>query len=396
MHDSAPADNDAIYLLDYLEIIVKRKRMVICVTLVVFAVSIAFALLAPRKYSSTALLLPPQQDQGLMGLMMGQMGGGVASLAGDLMGKGSSVDLYARMLESEAIKDAIIDRFNLITQEKTQYRTFAYKLLDKKVQIAVVKKGGLLSITADDQDPKRAAEIANAYVEELERLTVNLNVTGAVRDRTFLEERLTKAKADLARAEDALKGFAVRNKTLDIAEQTKGAIRGVAELEGQLTAEEVKLSGMRRVLTDASQEVKNQQAVIGNLRSQIAKFEGNRSGAALPGVGSVPALAEQYLRLMREFKIQESLVELLTKQYEVAKLSEAKNISTVQVIQRARPQDKSLKPSRKQLVLIPTLAALVGSIFLALLLEHSAQMEAGQKQRLHALFRQLFSFRRAD
>jgi tyrosine-protein kinase Etk/Wzc len=384
-----PRDADTINLLDYAEVLVKHKRLIIRTTLSALVVSVAVALCLPRIYTSTALILPPQQDQGVMGLMLGQMSGGISSLAGDLLGKGSSADMYAKMLESETVRDAIIDRFSLISTEKTKYRTFAYKLLERKVQIDLGKKDGIISITAEDKDPKRAAEIANAYVDELGKLTVGLSVTGAGGNRKFLEGRLTKAKADLAQAEDALKAFASKTKALDPVEQAKGTLEGVGALEGQLAAEQVKLGGIRRIFTDSSQEVKNEQAVIANLKGQIAKFEGERTGSAIPGLGSVPGMSEQYLRLMREFKIQEALVEVLTKQYEMAKLSEAKDNATLQVIQWAKPQDKSLKPSKTNIVLLSTLAAFVASVFFSFVIEGGRAMPLEERQKLQRLMSSL-------
>ncbi len=378
-------NSDTINILDYLEVIVKHKRMIIRTTLAAFAISIVYSLMLPKIYSSTAMIIPPQQEQGIMGMMMGQMGGGMASLAGDLLGKGSPADMYVSILNSNAISDTIIDRFKLMEIYDQKFRMDTYKALDEKVNIAAGKKDGIISITVVDRDPKLATDMANAYVDELGKLTVKLNMTGAGQNKAFLEERLAKAKVDLAKAEDALKFFQSRNKTLDIAEQAKGAIKGVAEIEGQLAAEEVKLAGLRRVFTESSQEVKNQQVVVANLRGQISKFEGMGSGGAIPGVGSVPELGQQYLRLMREFKIQETLVEILTKQYEMAKLSEAKDVTSIQVLQKARVPDKKAKPKRSMIVLASTFAGWFMAVLYAFIHEASAKMSLDDRERWRAI-----------
>lgn len=309
----------------------------------------------------------------------------MASLAGDLLGKGSPADMYVSILNSNAISDTIIDRFKLMEIYDQKFRMDTYKALDEKVNIAAGKKDGIISITVVDRDPKLATDMANAYVDELGKLTVKLNMTGAGQNKAFLEERLAKAKVDLAKAEDALKFFQSRNKTLDIAEQAKGAIKGVAEIEGQLAAEEVKLAGLRRVFTESSQEVKNQQVVVANLRGQISKFEGMGSGGAIPGVGSVPELGQQYLRLMREFKIQETLVEILTKQYEMAKLSEAKDVTSIQVLQKARVPDKKAKPKRSMIVLASTFAGWFMAVLYAFIHEASAKMSLDDRERWRAI-----------
>lgn len=378
---SGSSDSDVIRLLDYLEVVLKHRRMIIRTSLAAFIVSLAISLVLPNVYNSTTRLLPPQQDQGLMGMMMGQMGGGMASLAGDLLGSGQSADLYVGILNSEAVSDTIIDRFKLMQVYQKDYRLDAYRSLGEKVQIFTGKKDGIISVTVEDEDPKRAADIANAYAEELSRLTVQLNITGAGKNKLFLESRLVKAKADLAKSEDALRAFQSGNKALDITEQAKGTIQTVANLTAQLGAEEVKLAGLRRTFTDSSQDVKNQQLVVAGLRSQVASIEGSGNGSSIPSVGSVPALGQQYVRLMREFKVQEALVELLTKQYEVVKLTEAKDVSSLQVLQKARVADKKVKPKRALVVLASTFAAAVFALLYAFLAEAGRQMsEADRKQ----------------
>ncbi len=381
-HQSINSNPDTINLLDYLEAIAKHKRMIIRTALVVFFLSIIYSLLLPNIYSSTAKIIPPQRDQGLMSMMMGPIGGSMSSLAGDLLGKGSPADMYVSILGSDVVSDAIIDRFKLIEAYGKKYRIDTYKELDKKVDITAGKKDGIISITVEDKDPKQAADIANAYIEELTKLTVDLNISGASQNKAYLEERLIKAKVDLRNAEDSLKFFQSKNKAVDITEQAKGTIKGVADLEGQLAIEEVKLSSFKRIFTDASQEVKNQQAVVANLKGQISKFEGMRSGDSIPGVGSVPELEQQYLRLMREFKIQETLVESLTKQYEIAKLSEAKDISSIEVLQKARVPDKKTRPRRTVMVLSSTFTAGFIAMLYAFIIEAGAQMPEEDRIRL--------------
>ncbi|MDD2899062.1 MAG: Wzz/FepE/Etk N-terminal domain-containing protein [Desulfuromonadaceae bacterium] len=369
-----PEDPDVINLLDYLEVLAKNWRMIFKTTVVAAIISVGYSLCLPNIYSATARFLPPQQDSsGLMGMLMGAAGG-MGGVAADLLGKGTPADMYVGILNSEAISDKIIDRFKLMDLYEQDYRVETYKKLDKNVDIVAGKKDGIISISVEDKDPKLAAAIANAYVEELGKLLSKLNITGAGQNRVYLEERLAKAKGDLVKAEEGLKQFQSKNKALDITEQSKGTIKGVADLEGQLAAEEVKLAGIKRVFTSSSQEVKNQLSVITNIKNQIAKFEGNRSSSSIPGIGSVPELGQQYVRLLREFKIQETIVEMLTKQYEMAKLSEAKDTTAIQVIQTAREPDKKAKPKRSLIVLATTFAAGFGAVIYAFMQEAGARM----------------------
>lgn len=383
------ADEEAINLLDYLDILAKHNRFIIRSTVAAFIISIGISLLLPKIYTSTAMIIPSQQDSGLMGMMMGQMGGGMASLAGDLLGKGSTADTYVSMLNSNAVSDKIIDRFKLMQVYGQKYRLNTYKVLDNNVDISAGKKDGIISITVEDKDPNRAAEIANAYVEELGKLTVKLNIAGAGQNKVFLENRLARAKVDLAQAEDALKNFQTINKVVSVSDQTAATIGGIAQLKGQLALQEVELATLLQQFTERSQEVKTVKASIANLRSQIAQLEGQGSGGSIPGVGSVPALGAQYVRLMREFKIQETMVEILTKQYEMADLNAAKDVPSLQVLQTARVPDKKVKPRRSLIVLAITSVVGFGAVLYAFIREMVEQMPANERARLGRIRGQL-------
>jgi uncharacterized protein involved in exopolysaccharide biosynthesis len=379
--------SDEIDILDYLEVILKRKMLIAKITASACFVSIIVSLFLPKIYSSTVLILPPSQDQGIMGLMMGQLGGGMANLAGDILGKGSPADQYVGILKSEAIKDAIIDRFKLMNLYKIKYRLDAYKKLDKSADIAVGKKDGIISITVEDKDPKRAAAMANAYVEELGKLTARINMTGSGQNRAFYEDRLARAKVELAKAEDAMKAFQTRNKALNVDDQAKASIEGVALLRGQLAAQEVQLTSYRSYLTDSSREVVALKASIAGIRRQIAELEGKGKTSAIPSLGTVPSLGEEYLRLMRNFKIQETLVELLTKQYEMTKLKESNDVSGVQVIQQARVPDKKIRPQRSRIVLGSTFASFLFAIFYSFVLEYAQRLPEEERARWRSAFK---------
>jgi len=371
---------DVINLLDYVEVLAKRWRMIVMVTAAAFVISIVSSLLMKNVYSSTTLILPPQQDSSMIG-MMSAMSGGMASLAGDLLGKGTTADLYVGILNSRAVKDSIIDRFKLNEVYEQKFRLDTYKVLDKNANISAGKKDGIISITVEDKDPKLAADLANAFADELGKLTVKLNITGAGKNKDYLEERLTKAKVDLTRSEEALKIFQTANKALDVPEQAKAAITGVAQLKAQLAIQEVQLAGIRSRFTDTTQDVKDMKASVANLRSQIAQVEGNERGSSIPSMGSVPQLGQEYVRLMREFKVQEAIFELLTKQYEMARMSEAKDVDGMQIIQKATVPDKKSKPKRSLIVLAATFAAGFGAVLYAFIREAGERMPEKDRER---------------
>jgi uncharacterized protein involved in exopolysaccharide biosynthesis len=381
---SRAAGNEELDFLDYLEIILRRKKMIILVTFFAFVFSIALALNSTKIYRATALILPPQQDQALRAMMLGGVAGGGAGggLSGlGLLNKVTPADQYASILESERITGAIIDRFKLMDDYKAKYRLDMYYKMQKKVDITAGKKDGIISISVEDKDPKKAADIANAYIEELGKLNVEMSVSDAGLNRGFLEKQLAKAKANLAQAEDATKAFQSKYNAINISDQGRASIEGVAMLKAQLAAQEVQLSATRTQFTDSTQEVESINATINKLKSQIVKLEGVGTGT-IPSVGSIPGLAQEHMRLLREFKIQATLVELLTKQNELAKLSEEKNINSIQVIQRAQAPDKKVKPKRVKKVLLTTFLAFALSIAAVIARHHSNKISLETRQRL--------------
>ncbi|WP_298272285.1 Wzz/FepE/Etk N-terminal domain-containing protein [Geobacter sp.] len=350
-------------LYDYVAVIVKHRRLIAGVTLASTVISIIVVLLLPSIYTAKAMIIPSEDDKGVMGAMMAQLGGinGIAGITGAGL-RPTKSDLYVTMLKSETLMDPIIDRFKLMNLYETKFRTDVYKLLDKNVTIKAGKKDGVITIAVDDKNPKRSADIANAYVEELGKLAARLSMNSAGSNREYLEERLSAARSDLGRAEDALKAFQSRNKAVSITDQAKASIEGIAGLRAQLAAQEVSLNTLRAQFTDTSQEVKTAKAAVSNLKAQISKMEaGGGASSSIPSIGNVPEIGQEYLRLVREFKTQETLVGLLTSQYEVAKLSESRDVAPFQVLQKAKVPERRSKPVRSKFVAIAFTLALVSS-----------------------------------
>ena len=387
--NNAPAAGDEINILDLLLVIAKYWKMIVVTPLVVAVVTAICTLFMPNIYTAKAMILPGDDTGGgMMSAMMAQMGG-LAALAGGGLGGATKADLYVTMMNSETIADPIIDRFKLMELYKAKFRAAAYRKLDADSVISVGKKDGVITIAVNSKDPELAAAIANAYVEELGKLAAKLNMTGAGVNRAFLEERLNKAKIDLAAAEDTLKSFQARNKAVAVTDQAKATLEGVAQLRAQLVALEVQLATMRQQLTDESHEIKSSKATIANLRGQIARLEGNGSEGSMPSVGAMPQLAQEYLRLMREFKIQETLVELLTKQYEMTKLNEAKDVVPFQVLQSAKAPELKIKPKRALIVIMAALASGFLMVLVAFVREFGAKMSDEDRTRWQELERLL-------
>ncbi len=378
--DHADQSRQTVSFHDYFNVIAKRSKMILYTTLAAGLLAVIGSFFMTNIYSATAKVLPPQQETGLLSSIMGQLGN-LATVAGDIVGKGNKADMFVEILKSEAVMDPLINRFKLMEIYKQDYRQLTYKMLEEHSQIAAGKKSGIISITVDDKDPNRAAAIANAYMEELDKLLRRMNVSGAGENRHFMEQRLTEARADLVKAENAFKAFQTKYKTIGFEKQAEATIQGIAELRAQLAIQEVQLATLRRGLTDSNPKVKDAKSSIANLRAQIGRLEGTGTGEVIPSVGSVPAIGQEYLRLMREFKTREAIVETLTKQYEMSRISEANTVSTLQIVQFAKAPDRKSKPSKRKHVMLITLSALFLSTAFAFVLENVSKMTAEEKER---------------
>jgi len=378
-------------LVDLLIIIAHNKKRILINTFGTAIITALFTLTLPNIYTARTMIVPSDDDKNAMSAIMAQVGG-LAGIAGGALGAKTTGDLYVTMLRSETVKDPIIERFKLKEAYETKYRTSAYKALDNNTVITLGKKDGVISVAVSDRDPKRAADIANAYVEELGKLAAGLNMTGAGKNREFYEKRIAEAKADLSKSEDALKNFQSKNKTISVPDQAKATIEGVAQLRAQLAIKEVELGALRRQFTDTSQEVRMVKSVVESLKRQITGLEGKNGGSSsIPNIGNIPQLGQDYLRLMRDFKIQEAILEMLTKQFEISQLNELKDVAPFQLLQSAKVPELKNKPSRAKIVLLMTFVVFTGSVLSVLLRQRLAQMSETEKNRWKS-FRSLLAF----
>lgn len=375
------ADDNEIGLLEILLVLVKGWKLLIIIPFVVSIMTAFYTLTKPNIYTAKGLIVVGDDDNGGVGSLMSQLGG-LASLAGGAAGSKSTGDLYITMLQTETIMDPIIDRFKLLDKFKTESRFSAYRKLDANTNVSLGKRDGVITIEVDDQDPKLAADLANAYIDELGNLTSLLKITGAGNNRAFLQKRLAEARHDLEKAEESLKAFQTKNKIVSVTDQAQATIGGIAQLAAQIALQEVQLATLQRQFTDNSQEVKTAKASIANLRAQISRLEGKGDASkSIPTVGDVPQLGQDYLRLMRNFKIQETVVEMLTKQYEVSKINEAKDVKPFQVLQKAKIPERKSSPKRAKMVIISALATGFLMMVVVFIREFSTRMSVEDRKR---------------
>lgn len=386
-------EEQELNLLEFVQVVARRKRLIIGLCGSVIIISVIVSLLLPNGYSATAKVLPPQKESSSIAAMLGQAGG-LAGLAGLTSGLGGTSDLYLGILKSRSVADAVIDRLDLqkIFEKKTPDET--RKALEKVVRMQA-GKDGIISITAESRDPKMAAALANTFVEELARKSVRLNLTKAGTERIFLEKRLELVKADLSRAEESLKSFQEKNRSLKVDSQAVASIQGLARLKAEIISKEVQLASLKSYQTDENPGVKVLEAAIGKLRSQLSSLAGSGDNRDwIPAMGSVPNLGLEYARRMRELKTQEAIYEQLTKQYEIAKLTEAKDSSSLQVLDEAVVPAKKSKPTRSLIVILSTVTAFFISIFTAFILEHLAKMPEEERGRWEETGRMLLPMKR--
>jgi uncharacterized protein involved in exopolysaccharide biosynthesis len=351
-------DDDEASLLDFLIVLAKHKKFIAGVTLGAAIVSAAVSLLLPNIYTGTAKVLPPQQSQSTAAMLLGQLGG-LAGLAGGSVGIKNPNDLYVGMLKSRTVADNIIGRFDLqrLYDQETMVETRKEFASNSSITTG---KDGLINIEFDDEDPKRAAAVANAYVEELDKLTQSLAVTEAAQRRLFFERQLKQAKDDLSNAEVALKVTQEQTGLIKLDDQGRAIIEAVAALRGQISAKEVELRAMRTFTTEHNPDYVRVRQQLAGLRAELTKLERAQIGGGgdiLLPTGQVPAAGLEYVRKFRDVKYQEAIFELLAKQFEAAKIDEAKEAAIIQVVDQAIAPDRKSKPKRALIVIGVTLAA---------------------------------------
>ncbi|QYG05596.1 Wzz/FepE/Etk N-terminal domain-containing protein [Janthinobacterium sp. PAMC25594] len=357
--------NDEIHLLDILTALARQKKILFMVPLATGALAIAAAFLIKPTFSSTAVILPPQQQSSGVSAMLGQLGG-LAGAAGGIAGLKNPNDLYVAMLQSRTIADKLISRFDLKTRFEVETLDEARKKLDG-IATAASDKAGTISVLVEDKDPKFAAELANAFVSELSNLTTGLAITDAGQRRLFFEKQLIAVKDDLANAEIALRKTQESTGMLQLDGQVQGIIRNVAQLEGTIAAKEVQLNAMRSFATNNNPDLLRLQGEIQGYQAQLEKLKTgklSKDGDLMVPTGKIPEVGIEYIRSLRNVKYQETIFELLSKQYELAKIDEAKESSSIQILDNAVPAEKKSKPKKMIIILL----GFIGGGFLALFL----------------------------
>jgi len=351
-----------------------RRQFFLRVAGIALLASTFVAFLIPKEYTSTAQLMPPDaQSTSGMAMMaaFAAKGGGLGSVAGDLLGMKSTGALFIGVLRSQTSQDRLIQQFDLKRVYGTSLVVDARIKLDRNTSISEDRKSGIITISVTDHNPRRASALTSAYVDELNSLVAELSSSAAHRERVFLEERLKFVKQDLDDASNQLAQFSSKNNTIDIQQEGKAIVEAAANLAGQTIAAQSQLEGLRQVYTDNNPRVQSMSARVAELRKQLQKIGGTGPGTAkgstqgadqssempYPSIRNFPLLGVKYADLYRHAKIQETVYELLTEQYELAKVQEAKETPSVKVLDAAMIPEKKSYPPRLMIMLWGTFLA---------------------------------------
>ena len=355
------------------------------VTGIALVVSLIIAFVIPKEYNSATSIMPPE-PQNSTALMLAALTsrssglGALGSLANGLLGAHSSSDLFMDLLRSGTVSDHLIDQFNLQHVYRKRYRIDAAKRLAHLTKITEDKKSGVITIAVEDTDRVRARDLAQAYLNELNKLMTRTNTSAAHQERVFIEQRLNAVQESLEQAELEMSRFSSRSSAVDIREQTRAMVEAGARVQAELIVEQSSLQSLRQIYGDSNVRVREAQARIGTLQAELAKMTGSSSppagagddaangapadggaGELYPPLKQLPQLAVPYADLYRRVRVQETVFELLTQQYEMARLEEARDVPTVSIIDVPGIAEKKSFPPRLLLALLLTFLVFAGT-----------------------------------
>jgi uncharacterized protein involved in exopolysaccharide biosynthesis len=350
---------DRISVLDLLILFFERKLTIFSITAGFTLAAIVVSLLWPKSYTATVTLLPPDQSSSLETMMAAQMGGAIgslASMAGSSLGLKNPNDMYVSLLRGQTVEDAMVQRYNLMQQYHQEYVSTARRVLNGRTTIDSGLKDGLIHISVEDGDPHRAAELANGFVEQFRNLSEHLAISAAGRRRLFFERQLQQSEEKMAAAEDALKEMQQKSGLIEINSQSRALIESAAGLQAQISAKEVEIQSIETFATGENAQLIQAKGELASLQTQLAKLGGKSADpdSLIIPKGAVSADNLEYLRKLRNVKFSEEVYMIIDRQYELAKLDEAKEGPLVQVVDPALPPDARSSPKRGLTVVVTT------------------------------------------
>ena len=369
----------------------QKRRFLLRFVLVCNVLAGIGILLWPNKYESTVSLMPPvtESSSTLTGMVSGVMNTNISALGDNVLGLRSKDALYIVIFRSSSVQDVIINHFGLREEYHVRYMADARRKLTADSSVDSDTKSGVITITVTDHDRYRAAEIAEAFVQEMNRVLVEKNNTAAHLERVFIEQRLGEVNQDLKDSSAKLAQFSSKNMTLDMTTQGKAMMDASSNLEGKLIAAKAQLSGLQKYYTNNNPRVASLEATVSELQQQLNRMgTGNLADGAsdqiYPSLRELPLLSETYQDLYRHVKIDETLANQLTLQDEAAKVDEAKELPVLQVLDPANVAEKKAGPHRGIIIVLSFLFFTSLGVFLILVEAHWKDLDPSDKKKLLA------------
>lgn len=348
---AADASTHEVHLLDLLTTLSRRRRFILAVTIIAVILTAVIVFLLPNEFQAESVVLPPGQNSSMGSALASQMGGNaaMASLAGASLGIRNPGEMYVSLFRSRTLEDALIQRFGLLARYHAKKMSQTRKLFEKKSSVVLGAKDGLIRISVLDRDPKMAADIANGWVEEFRRLSANLAITEASQRRAFFQQQLLEANESLSTAEEKMKATQQSTGVLQVDSQARTLIESAAVLRAQVAAKEVEIQAMRSYATEENPQIYTAEQQLAGLKAQLAKLGGtdaNSGSEVIVPKGNLPAAGMEYMRNLRDVRYYETIADLIARQFEMAKLDEARQGAIIQVADLAIPPDGHYSPKR--------------------------------------------------
>lgn len=371
----------ALYISELWQAVVQRWRFIVGVTVIAGVVVGLISLILPNQYTAESVVLPPTASSSGSSMMaqLGSLGGGLGALAGGNLGVKNQTDMHLSLMRSRTVEDAVIQRFHLTERYKTKKASDTRKTFEGYSTVLAGAKDGLITITATDKDPQFAADLTNGYVAEYKKFSAKLAISEASQRRLFFEQQLRQAKEDLLNAQESLKSTQQSTGILEVNSQMRALVEAGASLRAQLAAKQVQLQSLRSYATDNNPQIILLQREIAALQGQLAQFGGtDPSSGILAPKKQVSTNELEYVRKTHDVKYYEAIADLLSQQYEAAKIDEAREGAPMQIIDGAVVPDKHSSPKRALITISAMLLTFVGlcSWYLAKALK--VQMQAAQ------------------
>lgn len=388
----------------------RHRRTLGRITVLALLVGLGISFAIPKQYKSSTSIMPPEQQNSramMLAALTAHSGslGALGGLAGGLLGGHSTAALFIDLLRSGTVSGHLIDRFNLQHVYHKRYRVDAARRLARNTKIIEDKKSGVITITVEDTSRVRARDLAQAYLNELNKLVTRTNSSAAHRERVFIEQRLKMVKAGLEHAQLALSEFSSKNSTIDIKEQTRAMVNAGSRVQAELLVAQSGLESLRQIYGDGNVRVREAEARIATLQGQLAKMTGSSAplsadelhdsgtssdggsgkGELYPPLRQLPRLAVPYADLYREVRVQETVFELLTQQYEMARIEEARDVPAVNVIDSPGIPEKKSFPPRLLLTMLLTFFAFASASAVILIRDHWSRVALSDPRKALAM-----------